>query len=125
MKTPEKDIEDRLKVWDAMQMLYMDTDPDYEINYIAKVCTSSKYTIQDLKSILFQEVLPACRFNLIMQPAPEWAGFEINWLKKRVLSKHRFGKRRPILLRKYTSDLWEKIETNILQQRENSKQGPK
>ena len=113
MEVPELDIEDRSKIWDAMQMIYMDTDPKYELDYIARVCVESKYTNQELRDILFFEVLPSVRFNLLMFPAPEWCGFETEWLIKRVLDKHRFGRRKPILFRFYTSTWWKKLEDKI------------
>jgi len=120
MKAPELDIEDRSKIWDSMQMLFMDTDPEFEIEYIAAVCAGSKYTSDELEAILFNEVLPACRFNLNMFPAPEWCGFEINWLIERVLKKHRYNRRKPIWFRFYTNQWWKKIKVEIEQLRRYS-----
>ena len=35
---PELDIEARVPIWDSMQMIYMDTDPQSELEGIAIVC---------------------------------------------------------------------------------------
>ena len=113
MDAPEKDIEDRTPVWDALQMLFMDTDVSLSYDHIIDICTSSKYSADDIEAILYNEVLPAVRFNLLMLPAPEWCGFEVDWLKRRILSKHRFGRRRPFWFRAYTNSHWEKIKPRI------------
>lgn len=113
MKHPKDDIEDRTPVWDALQDLFMDTDVTLSYEGIVRVCTASKYSINELEAILYNEVLPAVRFNMFLFPAPEWAGFEINWLVNRILKKHRFGKRRPLLLRFYTYSHWKKIKPAI------------
>jgi hypothetical protein len=113
MQSPENDIEDRTPVWDALQMLFMDTDVSLSYDYIVKTCVSSKYTVDDIEEILFNEVMPAVRFNLLMLPAPEWCGFDVEWLKKRVLKKHRFGKRRPLVCRVYTNSHWKKLRSRI------------
>jgi len=85
-------------------MFFMDTDPAFLLDSMAGTCASSPYTIDEIEEILFQEVLPACRFNMFAGVAPEWAGFEAEWLKKRILKRQRFWGKRPWLLRKYTSD---------------------
>lgn len=113
MLSPEHDLQDRQPVWDAMQILFMDTDPDLFVDSIARTCAASKYSLDELEAILFQEVLPACRFNLFTLPGGEWRGFELEWLTARILEKHRFGKRRPLILRRYTRDHWEKIRGRI------------
>lgn len=113
MQSPEQDVTDRSPVWDALQMLYMDTDVSLSYDYIIKICASSKYSLQELDEILYNEVLPAVRFNMLMLPAPEWQGFELEWLKQRVLKKHRFGRRRPIWFRLYTSLHWKKVRPKI------------
>ena len=104
MDTPEQDIKDRTPIWNCMQDLYMDTDVALSYKYIANVCASSKYTLDELEAILFNEVLPALRFNMFSLPAPEWMGFREEWVVERVLKKHRYGKRPPWVLRKYTQE---------------------
>ena len=113
MQSPEDDITDRTPVWDALQMLFMDTDVSLSYDYIVDTCNSSKYSVDEIESILFNEVMPAVRFNMLMLPAPEWCGFEVEWLKKRVLKKHRYGKRRPLWFRLYTNSHWKKLRPRI------------
>lgn len=113
MQSPENDINDRTPVWDALQMLFMDTDVTLSYDYIVDVCGSSKYSADDIEAILFNEVMPAVRFNMLMLPAPEWCGFETEWLKKRVLKKHRFGKRRPLWFRLYTNSHWKTLRPRV------------
>ena len=109
MERPEKDIGDRTPVWDCLQDLYMDTDVTLSYGYISKICGESKYSIEELEKILFQEVLPALKFNMFDLPAPEWSGFQTEWVVERVLKKHRFGKRRPWVLRRYTNSHWKAL----------------
>lgn len=114
MQNPEDDILDRTPVWDSLQDLYMDTDVTHSYELISKVCNQSKYTIDELEDILFQEVLPALRFNLYALPAPEWRGFKTAWLVKRILKKHQFGKRKPWIGRKYTQQQWALLKPRLL-----------
>ena len=120
MLRPEEDIRDRTPVWDLMQDLYMDTDVTLSYELISKACANSKYTIDELESILFNEILPALRFNMVEMPAPEWAGFETGWVVERILKKHRFGKRKPWLLRRYTKNHWVAIKPLIEALRKNA-----
>lgn len=115
MEAPENDIKDRQPVWDEMQMLFMDIDIDDLLPEIAKVCAESKYRLEELESIFFDEVFPACRFNMWCMPAPEWEGFEINWLTEQILKKQRHGKRRLIVNRKYATIYWEKLKNCMVE----------
>ena len=120
MEPPEKDIESRTPVWDCMQDLYMDTDVTLSYEHISKVCGNSEYSIKELEEILFQEVLPALKFNMFDLPAPEWAGFESEWVVDRVLKKHKFGKRRPWILRRYTNSHWKLLKTLIEKEKQHN-----
>lgn len=113
MNNPENDIEDRTPIWECMQDLFMDTEVTLSYGSIANTCNGSKYSIEDLEKILFNEVLPALKFNMFHMPAPEWAGFETAWLVKRILEKHRYGKRKPWRLRGYTRTHWDKLKPLI------------
>ncbi len=119
MENPEADIVDRTPIWDCMQDLFMDTDVTLSYEFIAKRCAESKYSIDELEKILFNEVLPALRFNMFALPAPEWAGFQTEWLVKRVIEKHRFGKSRPWVLRRYAQQHWDLIKPAIAGLRSN------
>ena len=45
MEPPENDIDDRTPVWDALQMLFMDTDVTLCYDPIVDTCAASKYSI--------------------------------------------------------------------------------
>jgi hypothetical protein len=120
MNPPEQDVADRTPIWDCMQDLYMDTDVTLSYSFIAQRCADSKYSIEELERILFNEVLPALRFNMFDLPAPEWAGFPIDWVVKRVLSTHRFGKRKPWILRRYTQAHWYEVRQIIQETRQKN-----
>lgn len=100
----------------------MDTDVTLSYGFIAQRCADSKYSIDELESILFNEVLPALRFNMFDLPAPEWAGFQTDWVVKRVLAQHCFGKRKPWILRRYTQDHWTHIKQKIQEIRQSTTQ---
>ena len=113
MKPPEQDLTDRVPIWDEFQMLFMDTDVTLFYDRIVEVCIQSKYSVDELEAILFNEVFPGVRFNLWLLPAPDWCGFETEWLKQRILKKHCFAKRRPLLGRLYTQGHWRKLRPRI------------
>ena len=124
MNPPDLDIEDRTPVWDYMQTFWMDTDPSILLPEIARVCAESKYTLEELEAIFWNEVRPAVRFNMARMPAPEWAGFEIEWLRKRVLRKSRFGKPLPRRwLHRYASNWWRRLAGEIVQRRNKPEAG--
>ena len=111
-KKIEEDVADREPVWDAMQMLFMDTEINFE--RMAKACADSKYTIDELREILFFEVFPALRFNLFALPGGEWSGFQMPWLKQRILTKNTRGRFfQPFFFRKYTRECWETLKPQI------------
>ena len=118
MKSPKNDLHDRLPIWNQLQILYLDTDVTFSYEAIAKVCASSKYSLEELEKILFNEVLPALRFNLWATPIPEWAYFDQQWLQTRILSHHRYNKSKPILFRTYTNQHWQIIKSKIQSCRE-------
>ena len=116
MLNPNHDVDDRAPVWESFQWIYQDTDPVIYYEEIVKTCAASKYSISELEEILFNEVLPALRFNLL-DIAGDWQGYATEWLTTRVLEKHRFGKRRPLLHRKYTKSHWKRLKKLIESER--------
>ena len=117
MKKPEDDIDGRTPIWNCLQDLFMDTDVSGSYPYIVSVCSQSQYSVAEIHDILFQEVLPALRFNLYALPAPQWMGFETSWLVKRILKKHQFGQRKPWFGRRYVQDEWLKLKPLIQEAR--------
>lgn len=106
MLPPEQDIADRQVVWDALQMFWMDTDPGIFLAGAARICKSSKYSLEEIEQIYWNEVMPAVEFNL-QSIAGEWTGFHIDFVTERVLETHRFGK--PIHPDPYAAKWWEKL----------------
>jgi len=117
MLPPEQDIESRSVIWGSMQMLFMDTDPEFELEHIAKVCASSMYTLTELEEILFNEVQPSLRSNIFMNTTPEWRGFDTESLIELVLKKHRFRKRRQLFFSAYSKEYWLKLKSLISEKR--------
>lgn len=117
MKPPEDDLDARRPVWDAMQMLYMDVDPADWIAAVARVAAASAYSLEELERILVDEVKPACP-SAWSGPAPEWRGYEIDELVRRILEKHRFGRRRPFLGRRADRELWRLLEVELRRRRD-------
>jgi hypothetical protein len=119
MLPPERDLQDRTPVWDCLQLLFMDTDVTLAYDHIVQVCAGSKYSTDEIEDILYNEVMPSIRFNMMILPAPEWAGFNVEWLKKRILKKHRFGRSRPVWFRRYTARHWNHIRPCIEEARQS------
>ena len=115
MKTPEDDVERRYAIWDSMQMLWMDINIDDEIESISRICANSEYSLNQIKEIYWNEVLPAVSPNL-NQVIPEWTGYKKEDLIKLVLNSHRFGKKVPSLNHNpfYAARNWKKIEKEIV-----------
>lgn len=96
----------------------MDTDPELAIPGIIKVSAASKYSLEELEQIFWNEVYPAVQFNLWLLPAPEWRGFELNWLTQRILAKHRYGKLLPWkIIRRDTNAWWQQLKQGVVQAR--------
>ncbi|MEZ5584011.1 MAG: hypothetical protein R3F37_15855 [Candidatus Competibacteraceae bacterium] len=111
---PEHDLEDRSVVWDYMQNFWMDTDSTVLLPEVGRICAESKYSLDELEAIFWNEVRPAVSFNMAMLPAPEWAGFDVEWLKQRVLKKHRFGRSLPRKwLHPYSASWWSRLRVEI------------
>lgn len=114
MQPPHLDVEDRRPIWNMLQEFWMDTDPNIMFPRIVEVCARSKYSIDELEAIFWNEVRPAVRFNLWLLPAPEWAGFETTWLASRILKKHRYGRRVPVRwLHPHSNRWWRKLRAAI------------
>ncbi len=113
MLPPDQDETDRRPIWDALQEFWLDTDPSLLLPEIAERCARSKYSMNELEKIFWNEVRPALWFNLF-DIAGEWAGFEINWLSKRILRKHRYAKSIPVkFLDPHSNRWWKKLAAEI------------
>ncbi|UHQ24718.1 hypothetical protein LVB77_08540 [Lysobacter sp. 5GHs7-4] len=115
MQPPDQDLADRAPVWDAMQYFWMDTDPAQVLAGAARTCAGSNYSLDELEAIYWNEVRPAVAFNLRAGPAPEWAGFELEWLTQRILAKSRYGRGLPWRwLRPDTAHWWRELRTAVV-----------
>jgi hypothetical protein len=77
--------EARIPVWMALSELYLDTDVTTAYACIVRTLAASPYTLDELRTILMDEVHPALHANLL-QVAGEWAGFEQTWLIEHIRS---------------------------------------
>ncbi|MBA3699783.1 MAG: hypothetical protein H0W78_13125 [Planctomycetes bacterium] len=114
---PEISSVARHKVWVAFSDLFLDTDiSDYYYD-VAYSCAKSGFTIDELKSILMDEVAPICGLNGF-QIAGEWAGFEEDWLIDSIESYRRKSKWRKLFRYKFRLSsliLWLKIKPRIIE----------
>ena len=77
----------RLKVWQAMSELFLDTEIDViTYKYIASSVTESGYSADEIKSILWNEVFPVLESNL-RSVAGVWEGYSPEWLEKHLRMK--------------------------------------
>ena len=84
LRPAELDLERRRPVWLALSDLFLDTDVNLLREGNARTLAASAYSMDELDTILREEVYPACSFNLA-QVAGEWAGFDADWLERRIL----------------------------------------
>jgi len=119
MTSPEEDIDSRIDVWNSMQMIWMDVETNDEINSIALRCSESKYTLNELKEIYWNEVYPAVNPN-INQVIPEWTGFNREYLIEIILKHNTFGKPVPSLRFNpfYSARWWRRLEKVIIKNRD-------
>ncbi len=119
MLPPDEDLKDRQPIWDYLQYFWMDTDPEVLFPPIVDVCAASKYSLEELEQIFWNEIEPAVGFNL-WDIAGEWAGFEIDWLSARILEKNRFGRPLPFRhLRPQASSWWRRLKGAVSAKRES------
>lgn len=107
-----------------MSVFYLDTElTDFTIEYIAKICAESTYSIEEIEKIMFTEVWPAFIGNL-WSVAGEWAGWEPEFVQQRVLARFRprlyFSWRRNPLKRFYCGR-WAEVEVLIRAIRERQR----
>ncbi len=74
----------RRPVWLALSDLFLDTDVNLLRAGNVRTLAASPYSRDELDRILREEVYPACSFNL-RAVAGEWAGFDADWLERRIL----------------------------------------
>lgn len=114
MLPPQEDLSRRQAVWDAMHVLWLDTDVDEGyINGASRQCADTDYSLDELEQIYWCEVYPAMRGNL-WHVAGEWSPIDIESLSTAILKSHKFGRRiwfKP--LRRYPMMNWTKLKSKI------------
>jgi len=81
-----EDLQNRRRVWEALSSLFLDTDTSLCRPWRAERLAESPYSLGELEQILIDEVYPVCRSNLL-SIAGEWAGFDPEWLERRILRR--------------------------------------
>ena len=121
-KLIEKDAAAREPIWDQMQMFFMDTElTETELDRMAGACAESKYSLEELREILFLEIFPAVRFNFFALPGGEWSGFAMEWLRPRILKTHTRGRSfQPYFWRGHTRECWQDLSSRIERLRQGS-----
>ncbi len=95
MKATAAQIDERMPVWEALSEFFLDTELQAkDLEWIANTLASSPYPEKELSEILFHEVYPPCKWNML-SPAGEWAGFHRDWIKEKMSPL--YGKRTRIL----------------------------
>ena len=84
MTPAHADLARRRPVWLALSDLFLDTDVQLFQGLNTRLLAASPYSLDELDTILREEVYPACAFNLSLV-AGEWAGFDEAWLERRIL----------------------------------------
>lgn len=89
-----EEIESRTPLWMALSELFLDTVlSDDDRKRIAALLKQSPYTLNEIETILYEEVYPVCIPNLLYV-AGEWTGFDPEWLKKEILNRQRRKRQR-------------------------------
>ena len=114
MLPPQKDLNRRQLVWDAMHVLWLDTDVDeFYVEHAAQTCAKSDYSLKELEQIYWREVYPAMRPNL-WSPTGEWQPFDTDSLSEIILKRHKFGRRVWFKsVRSYAITYWTKLKAQI------------
>lgn len=82
-----QDLARRLPVWQSWSDIYLDTQTSALSAAAVRDLATSEYTIDELREILWEEIHPACIFNLMIPSGGEWAGFTDSWLEERILRR--------------------------------------
>lgn len=114
MMPPQKDLSRRQPVWDAMHVLWLDTDADeFYFEHAAQTCAKSDYSLKELEQIYWREVYPAMWPNL-WSIAGEWQPFDTESLSELILKRHKFGRRIWFKsMRSYAMNYWAKLKAQI------------
>lgn len=82
----ETDLANRQPAWEALADLFLDTDTSLSRAWRVGQLAQAPYSIEQLEWMLVHEVYPVCKYNL-WSVAGEWAGFDPDWLRTRILKR--------------------------------------
>jgi hypothetical protein len=120
---PNEDIANRTPLWMAMSNFYLDNElTENDIQYIAKTCAESPYTMKEIERIMFTEVWPAFVQNLL-SVAGEWAGWDQDFVQQRVLEYYKpriYFSWRFNPAKRFFCSRWMEVENGISMFRKNS-----
>jgi hypothetical protein len=105
----------RLKVWSALSNLFLDNElQETDREFICNQLAQTSYTLSEIERILWNELYPILKYNLI-SVAGEWAGFDEEWLLANIKINN-FDKR-PFFMFTFPAssilDEWQKIRFKL------------
>jgi len=111
-------LDARRRVWEALSELYLDVDYRDFVRSAACTLAASPYTLDELRSILRDEVHPVLATNLCVS-AGVWESFDQAWLGRAILRNRRRGwwRARAWCSRRVQRHLWDLLEPRIRRQR--------
>lgn len=86
LKAAATDLANRRPVWDALGELFLDTDRSYWRKQRVSTLATSPYNLEEIEHILFYEVYPILKWNLL-SIAGEWVGFDEKWLEEQIMRR--------------------------------------
>ena len=116
MKPSPDDLPNHTPVWDALSELFLDTElDDADFERLGRSLADSPYTLDELETILYDEVYPVCISNL-RSMVGEWAGFDRGALQAAILKQKQSWFQTPRFLqagRWMIREKWSKIKAEI------------
>lgn len=104
-------LKERLPVWEALSEFFLDTELEEKDHLrIARTLASAPYSLEELETILRNEVYPGLIQNLRCV-AGDWAGFDREFLRQRLSPRlnQRSLLRFPLLQWVMIRDHWERV----------------
>jgi hypothetical protein len=123
MNPAAEDVVDRLPVWEALSALFLDTElePSHFLR-ISQILVASPYTLDEIETILYDEVYDICIWNL-RSVAGEWQGFDRTWLRDAILKYQRSWIKIPHFLHLghwMIHEPWQKLKQLLQENRTNA-----
>ena len=114
--------DERFPVWQSLCELFLDTELiEFHYESISTTLANSDYSLKELEAILYYEVYPVCKDNLL-SVAGEWVGFGDDWIMEYIAprkNKRPFFKRRPFYKDLFINE-WNEICARIKDKRNHT-----